>query len=98
MRRAAEALFKLIFFWDCEAPRKTLIGSEFYNWDTGCLLVFLLPPLAVSHAPPSPQVLKDIINKYQILRGKKVEYIPGWEQPGPHVPPPQPPVLPLPQG
>eukprot|EP00667_Euglena_gracilis_P000971 EG_transcript_971 len=28
------------------------------------------------------KVLKDIINKYQILRGKKVEYIPGWDTHG----------------
>ncbi|CAK9253213.1 unnamed protein product [Sphagnum jensenii] len=25
------------------------------------------------------KILKDIINKYQILRGKKVKYIPGWD-------------------
>ena len=25
------------------------------------------------------KILKDIINKYQILQGRKVRYIPGWD-------------------
>lgn len=25
------------------------------------------------------QILKDIINKYQLLQGRRVRYIPGWD-------------------
>ena len=34
-------------------------------------------PLHMGHA--LNKVLKDVINKYQILRGRKVRYIPGWD-------------------
>ena len=34
-------------------------------------------PLHMGHA--LNKVLKDIINKYQILRGRKVHFIPGWD-------------------
>ena len=27
----------------------------------------------------SPQILKDFINRYQILQGRKVTYVPGWD-------------------
>ena len=25
------------------------------------------------------KVLKDVINKYQVLRGRRVRYVPGWD-------------------
>ena len=34
-------------------------------------------PLHMGHA--LNKVLKDVINKYQILRGRRVRYIPGWD-------------------
>ncbi|WP_413324357.1 isoleucine--tRNA ligase [Synechococcus sp. MIT S9503] len=34
-------------------------------------------PLHMGHA--LNKVLKDVINKYQVLRGRKVRYVPGWD-------------------
>lgn len=27
----------------------------------------------------SPQILKDIRNRFEMLRGRKVSYVPGWD-------------------
>lgn len=27
----------------------------------------------------SPQILKDIHNRFEMLRGRKVSYVPGWD-------------------
>lgn len=28
---------------------------------------------------PNRQILKDFINRYQMLKGRKVSYVPGWD-------------------
>jgi len=47
------------------------------------------------------QVLKDIINRFQLLQGRRAKYVPGWDCHGLPIelkvlpPPPSPPPLPL---
>lgn len=37
------------------------------------------PPSNVHAARYTEQILKDFINRYQMLKGRKVSYVPGWD-------------------
>lgn len=38
-----------------------------------------LPPHPRSPSVLDCQILKDFINRYQMLKGRKVSYVPGWD-------------------
>lgn len=48
-----------------------------YFHTTYCLLSFDAGDLHIGHA--LNKILKDFIVKYQLLRGQRVSYIPGWD-------------------
>ncbi|KAG8947207.1 isoleucine-tRNA ligase [Tulasnella sp. 424] len=70
-----------------EEPFRERTTSELYKWQAGQKdrPIFVLhdgPPYANGHLHMGHalnKILKDIINRFQLLRGKRVDYVPGWD-------------------
>ncbi|KAF9254893.1 isoleucyl-tRNA synthetase [Marasmius fiardii PR-910] len=70
-----------------EKPLRTRTSEELYRWQysnaKGHLFVFHDGPpyangdLHMGHA--LNKILKDIINRFHVLQGRKVHYVPGWD-------------------